>query len=332
LALAGFLIVCSARAWAQPALPRTPDGHPDFQGVWTSRGLSPLERPPGATGLVADDATARTMVGIIRDRLRSKAFEAVIDPNVIAADSDKLTQVNGEWRTSWITEPTNGKLPLTQEGRHLVDREALRPTASEMLTDPEARSPFERCLAGTGIAPLWSLPIDNIRQIVQTPDNLVIWSEQASDVRIVGIGREHRPAAVVSWLGDSVARWEGDVLVVETLNEKDNPAPFATMPQSVRVQSRIKERFRLVSRNEIRYSFTIEDQALYSAPWNAEFSFNREDGKVYEYSCHEGNSSLPDILRAARLADATQAAKDTVSESQTPIRHPQPKSKHARQR
>jgi hypothetical protein len=331
-ALLGLVAFAAVAAEAQPALPRTPDGHPDFQGVWTSRGLSTLERPPGATALVVDDTTAAKMVGVIRDRLRSKAFEAVIDPNVIAADSDKLTRVNGEWRTSWITEPTNGKLPLTAEGRRLVEREFLRPTAPEMQTDPEARSPFERCLAGTGIAPLWTLPIDNIRQIVQTPDSLVIWSEQANDVRIVGISAEHRPAAVASWLGDSVARWEGDVLVVETVNENDNPAPSVTMPQSVRLQSRIVERFNLVSANEIRYRFTIEDPALYSAPWNAEFSLNREDAKVYEYSCHEGNTGLPDILRTARLADAKQAAMDAASEPRVPNRHVRAKSKNARQR
>ena len=305
-ALACLLAICAASASAQQTLPRTPDGHPDFQGVWTSRGLSPMERPPGATALVVDGATAARMVAIIRDRARSKAFEAVIDPNVIVADSNELTRVNGEWRTSWITEPKDGKLPLTPEGRRLVDRETMRVAAPEMLTGPEVRPPFERCLAGTGVAPLWSLPIENIRQIVQTPGNLVIYSEQANDVRIVGIGARHRPDAIVSWLGDSVARWEGDVLVVETLNQKDIPAPFGTMPQSVRVQSRVLERFSLVSPNEILYRFSIEDPAIYSAPWSAEYSLNREELRIYEYSCHEGNLSLPAILLAARLTEAAK--------------------------
>ena len=107
---------------------------------------------------------------------------------------------------------------------------------------------------------------------------------------------------------DSIARWEGDVLVVETINEKDILAPFATMPQSVRVQSRVFERFSLVSPNEILYRFTIEDPALYSAPWSAEFSLNREQLTIYEYSCHEGNHSLPAILRTARLAEAAKTA------------------------
>ena len=289
-----------------------------------------MERPPGATALVADDATAARIVGVIRDRARSQAFEAVIDPNVLAADSHELTRVNGEWRTSWITEPKDGKLPLTPEGRRLVERETIRVAAPELLAGPEVRPPFERCLAGTGVAPLWSLPIDNIRQIVQTPVNLVIYSEQANDVRIVGIGANHRPAVIVSWLGDSVARWEGDVLVVETLNEKDIPAPFGTMPQSVRVQSRVVERFSLVSSSEILYRFTIEDPAIYSAPWSAEYSLNREDAKVYEYGCHEGNSSLPNILRTARLSDAREALSAVSPKLDAPVKTQRTASKHAR--
>ena len=310
-AIGCLLAIISTAASAQEALPRTPDGHPDFQGVWTSWGLSPMERPPGATALVVDDATAAKMVAAIRGRARSPAFDAVIDPNLLAADSHELMRVNGEWRTSWITEPKDGKLPLTTEGRRLVDAEASRVSAPEMLTGPEMRSPFERCVAGTGTAPLWSLPVDNVRQIVQTQGDLMILSEQANDVRIIGIGAKHRPDAVVSWLGDSVARWEGDVLVVETTNQKDVWAPFATMPQSVRVQSLVIERFSLVSPSEILDRFTIEDPVLYNAPWSAEFSLRREDIKIYEYSCHEGNSSLPSILLAQRMKDARAAAQVT---------------------
>jgi hypothetical protein len=307
------LVFGAGSASAQQALPRAPDGHPDFQGVWTSWGLSPMERPPGVTALVVDDATAAKMVGAIRDRARSTAFEAVIDPNLLAADSHELSRVNGEWRTSWVTEPKDGRLPLTPEGRRLIAVEASRVSALETLTGPEMRTPFERCIAGTGTAPLWSLPVDNVRQIVQTPGNLMILSEQANDVRIIGIGAKHRPEAVVSWLGDSIARWEGDVLVVETTNQKDIFAPFGTMPQSVRVQSRVIERLSLVSPNEIIYRFTIEDPVLYSAPWSAEFSLRREDIKIYEYSCHEGNSSLPDILLAARLAEAAQTSVKSLA-------------------
>lgn len=294
--LLAVIAICAGPALAQQALPRTADGHPDFQGVWSAKGLTPLERIPGASGLVVGDEEQARLVGRIRDIARSPAMETVIDPNLLAADVKTLTRVGGQWRTSWITDPPSGKLPLTEEGERLRDM-------AYPLTDPEARNPWERCLVGTGLAPLWSVPVENIRQIVQTPGNLMIYTEEGADTRIIGIGAKPRPAAIVSRLGDSVARWEGDVLVVETVNQIGNYAPFATMPQSVRPQSRVIEHFSLISPDEILYRFTIEDPGLYSAPWSAEYSLNREHTTAYENGCHEGNYSLPHILRAARLAE-----------------------------
>jgi hypothetical protein len=301
-----FCLLASASmpALAQQSLPRTADGHPDFEGVWSAKGLTPLERIPGASGLIVGDEEQAKLVGMIRARARSPAQEAVIDPNLLAADVKTLTRVNGQWRTSWITDPPDGKLPLTVEGKRVRDT----PNA---LTDPEARGPWERCLVGTGYAPMWSVPVENIRQIVQTPANLMIYTEEGADTRIIGIGAQHRPAAITSFVGDSVARWDGETLIVETINERDNYAPFPTMPQSVRLQSRIIERFSLVSADEILYRFTIEDPVLYDAPWSAEYSLNREHTTAYENGCHEGNYSLPGILSAARSADAKAAAKPT---------------------
>jgi hypothetical protein len=101
-----------------------------------------------------------------------------------------------------------------------------------------------------------------------------------------------------------MARWDGDVLVVETLSARGLASPFRTNPQVVRPQSRVIERFSFLSRDEILYRFTVEDPAIYSRPWSAEYSLNREDKRAYEFGCHEGNYSLPGILRAARIKDA----------------------------
>jgi hypothetical protein len=296
LALAALALLCAAPAFAQQPIPRTADGHPDFGGVWSAKGLTPMERIPGASGLVVSDEEEARLVRAIRDRARSPAMGAAIDPNLLEADVKTLTRVGSEWRASWITEPTDGRLPLTAEGRRLRDM-------AYTLADPEARPPWERCLVGTGLAPMWSVPVENIRQIVQTPAHLMIYTEEGADTRIIGIGAQHRPSVIVSRLGDSIARWEGDVLVVETVNQMDNYAPFPTMPQSVRRQSKVIERFSLISPGQILYRFTIEDPVLYSRPWSAEYSFNRETSAAYENGCHEGNYSLPHILRAARLAE-----------------------------
>ncbi|MDZ4761126.1 MAG: hypothetical protein SGJ21_08660 [Alphaproteobacteria bacterium] len=312
---AKFFIMAGLAAFALPTFaqpaPRTTGGRPDFQGVWSSKGLTPLERLPGATGLVVGEEEAAKLVSVIRDRARSKAFEVQIDPNLLAVDVRTLTRVDGQWRSSWITDPPDGKLPLTAEGQRILAVERSRLDGTSMLTDPETRLVYERCLAGPGVAPLWSVPVENMRRIVQTPGHVVLYTEEGGDARIVAIGAAHRPGVITSWLGDSVGRWEGDTLVVETVSGRDNSVPFPTMPQVVRRQSRVIERFSFVSADEILYRFTVEDPEVYDKPWSAEYSLNREKTTAYEYGCHEGNYSLPNILRAARIADGRKADAPT---------------------
>jgi len=168
----------------------------------------------------------------------------------------------------------------------------------------EVRPVFERCLTGTGSPPMWLVPAENIRQIVQTPDHMMLYTEEGGDLRVFGINASHRPAALTSNLGDSVARWEGDVLVVETVGARDHAFPFFNNRYVVRRQSRVVERFSFVSPDEILYRFTIDDPAVYTRPWSGEFSLSRARVRAYEFGCHEGNYSLPGILGAARIADA----------------------------
>jgi hypothetical protein len=290
-----------ALAFAGPAhaqIPRTPDGHPDFQGVWSSMGLTPMERIPTASATIVDDAEAKKLTAAIYNQLRSKEFELTSDPNAFNADVDHLLRVNNSWRAGIVVDPPDGKLPFTEEARR------LQASSPPTLNDPEGRPFFERCVAGTGTPPMWMVPADNIRQIVQTPGQLVIYTQEGGDTRIIGIGATHRPDILNSWLGDSIAYWEADTLIVETIRARQIAAPFRNNPQIVRPQSRVVERFSLISPDEVLYRFTIEDAALYSRPWTAEYSLHREKaGRSYEFGCHEGNYSLPSILTAARIAE-----------------------------
>jgi hypothetical protein len=157
---------------------------------------------------------------------------------------------------------------------------------------------------GTGSAPFGMFPTQNIRAFVQTRDNLVIYSEDQGDTRIIGIGASARPAAIVSFLGDSTARWEGDVLIVETTGQRgERPARSLLPGLMVGTGARVIERFSLIGPDEMLYRFTVEDPLLYASPWSAEYSMTRKHVTTYEHACHEGNYAIPDILRIARNRD-----------------------------
>src|SRR5262249_51604963 len=154
------------------------------------------------------------------------------------------------------------------------------------------------------------------RQIVQTKDALVIHSEGGGETRIVRIGGKALPPNMTSFIGDSVGRWDGDTLVVETtgFRKDDQFRMFVTgRPIMVGVNSKVVERFSRVSADEINYRFTVEDPAVYAKPWLAEYSMiaapKGSGGKMYEFACHEGNYGLPNILSGQRAIERRNAAK-----------------------
>ena len=296
--LIAAIVAVSNGAFAQtPAIPRTVDGRPDFQGVWMSGSLTPVERIEGAKALVATDEEARTLAAGAYVKARSREQEINVDPEGLSADLKELARVNGQWRTSQVVDPSDGKIPRTVEGKRRFDEATQR--RKELANDPEARGLWERCIAGLGRAPLMAEPSFSLRSIVQTSSDLVIYTEQGGDPRIIGIGAEHRPPALTSVLGDSIAWWEGDVLVIETLHQRAEP---------YRPETRVVERLSLPSPDEVDYQYTVQDEVLFQRPWTAEFSLHRSRLPMYEYACSEGNYGLANILQAAREADKRSAA------------------------
>jgi hypothetical protein len=176
--------------------------------------------------------------------------------------------------------------------------------------DPEIRPLAERCLVGfsstSGPPILPTYFYNNLHQIVQTRDTVMILTEMVHDVRVVRIGGQHVPRTIRKWLGDSIGRWDGDTLVVETTNFTDNTR-FMGSTENLKVT----ERFTRVNAKTLRYQFTIEDPATWSRPWTAEYAWPLTSEPVYEYACHEGNYALGDILRGARLKESDEAAKKT---------------------
>ncbi|HEX5006074.1 MAG TPA: hypothetical protein VFV70_03110, partial [Hyphomonadaceae bacterium] len=282
-------------------IPRTPDGHVDLSGYWNTRGLMTMES--GGPGPVAVDAAdAGKAAKRVYDLLRSPERGAAQDPNAYAADVQTLGNVGGQWRSSLITAPENGKLPLTDEGRRRLEAAGAAIETANAL-GPEQRDDFERCIAGTGRTPLSLVPANNFRQIVQTDNIVLVYSDEGGDVRRLKLNGAPLPELLRSRYGDSIARWEGDDLVVTTSNLLPfaNGSPWAAIV--VGEGSRVVERLRLLSADELLYRFTVEDPALYAQPWSAEFSMRRSVSTTYEFGCHEGNYSIVNVLKAARVRE-----------------------------
>jgi len=138
-----------------------------------------------------------------------------------------------------------------------------------------------------------------ILQIVQTSQYVVIFSELMADLRIVRMSAEHQPHAIRQWLGDSIARWDGDTLVIETTNFTDK-THFKGSGRDLRVHERLTR----VSPDSIRYDFTIDDDSSFTRPWSGVLWLTRSKQRMFEYACHEGNHSLVGILRGARAGES----------------------------
>ena len=275
-------------------IPRTPDGHPDLQGFWTNGTITPLLRPPEFAD--KEFFTAQ----------EAAEFQRTALPRLLQGEPrytylDRLSVVEGG-RTSLIVDPPNGRFPPRApqyEGRE------VEPVSAD---DPEARTLDERCLLGmaagssSAAPPMIPNPFNgNFYQIVQTPDHVMILAELIHDARIIRLNGRHLAPAVRSWLGDSIGRWEGDSLVVETVNFTEKSAWRGSSDQL-----RVVERFTRTDADTIQYRATVQDPERWARPWTMEIPFKATDQPVFEYACHEANYTLGNILRGARMEEQTR--------------------------
>ena len=224
----------------------------------------------------------------------------------------KYAAVNGEYRSSWIVDPEDGKLPYSEAGRKRMSERMGRARSGGSADNPEQRSSGERCTVGFGSSggpPMLNVLYNNHVQFFQAPDVVSILVEMNHNARMVRIGGAHREDAMRQWLGDSVGHWEDDTLVVETTNFHPDHSMRGSTRHFLYLEpdTEVEERFTRVSDDVIFYEFTVTDPDLFSQPWKGEMPLWKTDGPIYEYACHEGNYALPGILAGARKKEADAA-------------------------
>ena len=279
--------------------PRTSFGHPSFEGIWTQNFVILMESTPQAPMLVLPEAAAKQMAAAAAAGI-GDALDKSLDPEVpeLMKAADGLPIVRGERRTRSVVLPADGKLPYTEAAR----KESRRGAPSNNAEHIEERPNWERCITSLGLPPVTGIGTTsaNPRQFIQTPGQIVLHTEYGDEARIIPFTGAHKPKALHSPIGDSIARWEGETLVVETIGLPENDRVRAFSNLVVGANSKVIERFTRVAENELLYQYTVEDPSVYTAPWLAEYSLYKTTQRMFEHACHEGNLSVPHILMAQR--------------------------------
>jgi hypothetical protein len=289
--------------------PRNAYGQPSLEGVWASNALLVLEATSKTPKLTVPEAEAKVLAAAAAE-VMANGLDKALDPEAPAMlrAIEGFPLVRGQRHTRLVVEPADGMVPYTPEAR----KEARFPPKAPSFNNPEDRPAAERCLSGLGPPPLTTLNYANRLQIIQTRDHVVLHVEYGDDVRIIPFSGAHGPA-FHSQLGDSIAHWEGDTLVIETVGMPDENRRHAFPTLLVPGDAKVIERLTRVSKTELDYQFTVVDPKTFTGPWLGEFSWFQTRQPMFEHACHEGNYSLPNILAGARHDEAAKLAAAAVA-------------------
>ena len=323
--LRGLAVLLAVAAWAAVPVaapqstdawtpPRTVDGQPDIQGIWTNFDRTPFEAPSEV-----DIERLAPLAKWFPGANQPPRPPASVDPNVVRevsgfADGPGSAPRN-QRRRSMVVDPPNGRIPVREEAV------AIRNLRLIHLTDTWMNfTPWVRCITRGVPGGIFPPGYGAGYRILQTPGYVVILYEMIHEARIIPLdGRPHVGDSIRQWNGDSRGRWEGNTLIVEVTNYNDKGAiatNIATrgargLPRSEALH--VVERFTFADANTIHYEVTIEDPGVYTAPWKVAMPLNKDTTyDLFEYACHEGNYGLENSLSAGRAEDraAEQAAKE----------------------
>ena len=295
---------------------RTPDGKPNLAGIYSFSTITPLQRPDTLSGKATlSDEEATAFEASENTRLNRDLFDPIkgqpsagyapkAEGGVLSYNEfwyERGSKLTNDKRTSLIVDPPSGTIPFTDAARRR-NAERTELSNSGRGNSYEDRPLADRCLVGFNSGPpMTPGAYNNNVQILQAPGTVVIVNEMVHNARIIPTdGRPH--TTLHQWSGDSRGRWEGETLVVETLNFRRETSLLGST-----ADTRLVERFTRINADTIKYEFTVSDPHSYTQPWSAMLPMVRIPGPLFEYGCHEGNYALPNILAGARAQEREQA-------------------------
>jgi len=301
------------QAWTPP---RTPWGDPDLQGSFTNKSeqATPFERPREFEGRRIEDIQGAELAEILRERQERVISNARPPDGGVHAPlhwSDRFDITKGS-RPWFVVEPPDGKIPpMTPEGQQRAAARAATTAAARRARGPadswEDRSLYDRCITRGLPASMMPTIYGNSYQIVQAKGFVAIRYEMIHETRIIPLDdRPHLGQTIRQHMGDGRGRWEGNTLVVETTNFREDTAYRGADPRTLR----LIERFTRVAADKVMWAVTVDDPKTWTRSWTFAVPLTKDDGEpVFEYACHEGNYGLRNILSAAR-AEEKAAAED----------------------
>jgi hypothetical protein len=292
--------LASKKTWTPP---KTSWGDPDLQGQWPATANIPMQRPASM-----GDRAELTDAELAQRESQSKKQAAEDGEEFVKGSGEVTINPPSYWvehgkpvrQASLVIDPPNGRIPpLTPAGQAAV--KALRGGLGPGNHFPDKVDSWEdfdiysRCITRGMVNSMLPTLYNFGNEIIQAPGVVVIRNEMIHETRVIPLdNRPHVGKGIAMYMGDS----EGNTLVVETTNLKDQPGVGGGLFTDTAV---LTERFKRISQNELSYDLTVNDPKTWTKPWTLHMPYKLDPNyKIYEYACHEGNYMMLDALTGAR--------------------------------